>query len=198
MSAVNDILSSLPLDQLAGQLGTDTDTAERSARQGIESLLNGMRSNAGSPDGEASLARALQQHADGRFTGDQQVSVDDVDTEDGRKVAHHVLGNNPEQSVAGLLGGDMGGKLISILAPLVMGYLGNKMTGGAQRSGGQQGGGILGSILGSLGQGQTGGQQGGLGGLGDILGQFMGGRSGDDQKPSTPRSTTQGNSPFNV
>lgn len=197
MSALNDILSSLPLDQLAGKLGTDTGTAEQSARKGIESLLNGMRSNAGSPDGEASLARALQQHAGSRFTGDQQVSVDDVDTEDGSKVARHVLGDNPEQSVSGLLGGEMGGKLISILAPLVMGYLGNKMTGGGQQSGGQHGGGILGSILGSLGQSQSGGQQGGLGGLGDILGQFMGGND-DTQGQSSARSTTQGNSPFNV
>lgn len=105
-----------------------------------------------------------------------------------------MLGSNPEQAVSGLLGGEMGGKLISILAPLVMGYLGNRMTGGGQQSGGQQGGGILGSILGSLGQSQSGGQQGGLG---DILGQFMGGGS-DDQNPTTGRSTTQGNSPFNV
>lgn len=190
MSAINDILNSLPLDQLAGMLGTDQETTEQSARKGIESLLNGMQSNASDPDGEASLARALEQHAGSQFTGAQQVSVEDVDTEDGSKVARHVLGSNPEQAVSGLLGGEMGSKLISILAPLVMGYLANKMTGGGQQAGGQQGG-ILGSILGSLGQAQGSGQ-GGLGGLSDILGQFMGGGDGPTQ-PNSGRT-----SPFNV
>ena len=191
MSALNDILNSLPLDQLAGTLGTDRGTAEQSARQGIESLLNGLQSNASNPDGEASLARALQDHAGSQFTGAQQISVDDVDQTDGSKVARHVLGSNPEQAVSGLLGGEMGGKLISILAPLVMGYLANKMGGAGQQAGGQQGG-ILESILGSLGQGQGSGQQGGLGGLSEILGQFMGGGDGPSQ-PNTGRT-----SPFNV
>ncbi len=145
-----------------------------------------MQSNAAQPEGEASLARALQQHSGSKFTGDQQVSVDDVDTKDGHKVARHVLGNNPEQAVSGLLGGEGGSKLVSILAPLVMGYLANKMGSGQ--------GNILGSILGGLGEGQPAGK-GGLGGLSDILGQFMGGGSADS---STARSTTQRDSPFNV
>ena len=187
MSALNDILNSLPLDQLAGTLGTDRGTAEQSARQGIESLLTGLHSNASQPEGEASLARALQQHSGSKFTGQQQISVDDVDTEDGQKVARHVLGDNPEQAVSGLLGGEGGSKLLSILAPLVMGYLANKV-------GGQGQGNILGSILGGLGQGQQSGT-GGLGGLSDILGQFMGG--GAASSPSAA-STTKRDSPFNV
>ena len=46
MSAVDDILADIPMDQLAAQLGVDQATAEQAARQAIPALLGGMQANA--------------------------------------------------------------------------------------------------------------------------------------------------------
>jgi hypothetical protein len=79
------------------------------------------------------------------------------------------------------------GKLLPILAPIVMAYLAKRLGGGAAAGAQQQGGigDLLGSILGGMGgqQGrpqQGGQQQGGLGDmlngpLGDLLGGLLGG-----------------------
>ena len=56
MSAVDDILADIRIDQLAGQLGVDEATAEAATRQAIPALLGGMQANAQNPGGAASLA----------------------------------------------------------------------------------------------------------------------------------------------
>lgn len=199
MSALNDILNSLSLDQLAKTLGTDQDTAEQSTRQAIDSLLKGMQNNAADPGGEASLAQALENHSGSKLAGAKKISIDDVDTEDGAKVANHVLGSDAEQQVAGFLGGAAGSKLLSILAPVVMSYVAGQMKGGGF-------GDILGSILGQPQTPSPTERQDELEGrgvgqptkpsLGDILGQFMG--QGQAQETPSARSVTKGKSPFNV
>ena len=62
MSAVDDILADIPMDQLAAQLGVDEATAEQATRQAIPALLGGMQANAEDPAGAASLAGALGDH----------------------------------------------------------------------------------------------------------------------------------------
>ena len=49
MSAVDDILADIPMDQLAAQLGVDEATAEQATRQAIPALLGGMQANAEIP-----------------------------------------------------------------------------------------------------------------------------------------------------
>jgi hypothetical protein len=188
MSATDDILSQIPLDQLAEQLGVDEASAERAARSAIPALLGGMGANAQDPDGAASLSRALGQHATGSL---QDVDLSQVDTDDGGKIVHHVFGSN-EPEVVNRLGGDDGGggimgKLLPLLAPIVMSWLAGKLGGGARSDGGQTatpGGGIddmLGDVLGGSSGGGGGdfgdllGGDGSGGGLGDLLGGMLGG-----------------------
>ena len=61
MSAIDDVLASIPKDQLARQLGTDPATAERATRQALPALLGsaagGRRARSGSAAGEALLQR---------------------------------------------------------------------------------------------------------------------------------------------
>ena len=64
MSAVDDILADIPMDQLAAQLGVDEATAEAATRQAIPALLGGMQANAEDPAGAASLAGALGDHSE--------------------------------------------------------------------------------------------------------------------------------------
>lgn len=45
MSAIDEILTEIPMDQLAAQLGVDQATAEQAARQAIPALLGGMQAN---------------------------------------------------------------------------------------------------------------------------------------------------------
>ena len=178
MSAVDDILADIPIDQLAGQLGVDEATAEAATRQAIPALLGGMQANAQDPGGAASLAGALGNHSSALVDGG--VDLNQVDTGDGQKIVHNIFGSNTDQ-VAQTLGSNVGGgqsgliqKLLPLLAPIVMSYLVKRMGGGA---GGGAGGGLLGSILG----GASGG-----GGLSDILGGMLGGGSGPDQPADQP------------
>jgi hypothetical protein len=190
MSAVDDILSQIPLSQLAAQLGTDEQTAEAATRSALPALLGGLEANAQDPARAASLTEALGQHDSSLVDGG--VDLDQVNTGEGQKIVSHIFGGNQESIVnelgalppgaAGLSGpgGAMGSgmlqKLLPILAPIVMSYLAKRFTGGGGL-GGSQGGmsGILGSVLGGMG-GQ--GNQG-AGGIGAILSGISGQGSPD-------------------
>ena len=191
MTAVDDILSRIPLADLADRLGVDQATAEEATRQALPALLGGIQANTDDPGGAASFASAVRQH-DGNLV-EGGVNLDDVDENDGDRIVGHVFGDQRGQVVRqlGNTGGasttsDLMGKLLPLLAPIVMAYLAKRLGGGAA-AGGQSGGigDLLGSILGGMGGPQQGGrqggqQQGGLGGvlggpLGDLLGGLLGG-----------------------
>ena len=190
MTELNDILGQIPVDQIAGMLGTDRQTAQAAVEAAVPTLLAGMHNNAQAPDGAASLESALGQHQDGLIDGG--VDVAQVDTADGEKIVSHVFGGQQDQVASQLagtaqlggVGGDLVRKLLPILAPIVMSYLANKVLGGRGQSSGAGGadgsgqaggidlGGILGGILGGAGGAAAGGGQGGLG---DLLGGLLGG-----------------------
>lgn len=187
MSELQDILRQIPVDQIAGLLGTDRQTAQTAVEAAVPTLLAGMQNNAQASDGAASLESALGQHQDGLLEGG--VDVSQVDTADGEKIVSHVFGGQQDQvasqlagtSQFGGVGGDLIKKLLPILAPIVMSYLANKVLGGRGQSseaggaggaGGLDLGGILGGILGG---GAAAGGSGGMGGLGDLLGGLLGG-----------------------
>ncbi|MET3952337.1 DUF937 domain-containing protein [Arthrobacter sp. UYEF36] len=198
MTELHDILRQIPVDQIAGLLGTDRQTAQAAVEAAVPTLLAGMQNNAQASDGAASLESALGQHQDGLLEGG--VDVSQVDTADGEKIVSHVFGGQQDQvasqlagtSQLGGVGGDLMKKLLPILAPIVMSYLANKVLGGRGQSSGAGGaggsggaggidlGGILGGILGGAGGAAAGGA-GGMGGLGDLLGGLLGGG-----QPSSP------------
>lgn len=204
MSELQDIIGQIPMDQIAGLLGTDEPTARAAVEAAVPTLLAGMQNNAQAPDGAASLESALGQHQDGLIDGG--VDVGQVDTADGEKIVNHVFAGQQDHVATQLAGsGQLGGagsdlvrKLLPILAPIVMSYLARKFLGGTQAGAGSQAGagapagsgqggmdlgGVLGGILGGMvgGQGAAGqggsGEQGGSGGLGD-LGDILGGLFG--------------------
>jgi len=183
---LNDLLSKLPIDSIAARLGEDPAKVRQASEQILSTLLAGMGANAQDPAGRESLASALDSHNPDLVESD--VNVDDIDTQDGAKIAHHVFGKNEDQ-VAHQLGGLVGGTslvraLMPILAPLAMSWLAGRLTqgGGSQTQAQAPGkGGLLEAILGQvLGGGQAGQTQaqapGGLGGvLGELLGGLLGG-----------------------
>src|SRR6185312_5539818 len=165
MSAVEDILSQIPLGQLASQLGVNEQEAEQATRTALPALLGGIQANTEDPGGASSFSQAVQQ----------------VDPNDGQKIVNHVFGAQQDQVVQ-QLGGVGGGsgliqKLLPILAPIVMAYLAKQLTGATSNVGADGGlGGLLGGLLGGVmgGGGGPAQQQSGPD-LGSILGGLLGG-----------------------
>jgi hypothetical protein len=183
MSAVDDILSQIPLGQLAGQLGVNEQEAEQAARTALPALLGGIQANTDDPGGAASFARAVEQHDPSLVEGG--VDLDQVDPNDGQKIVSHVFGPQQDQVVQQL--GGVGGvgagliqKLLPILAPIVMAYLAKQLTGATSNAGQDGGlggllGGLLGGVLGGGAQAPQQRQQQGGPDLGSILGGLLGG-----------------------
>ncbi|MDO5498627.1 MAG: DUF937 domain-containing protein [Propionibacteriaceae bacterium] len=200
MDAVQEILNSIPFDQLAAQVGTDPATAQQMAGQLVPALIGGMSANADDEGGARSLASALNDHTSSAVL-DDRVHLDRVDTGDGDAIVHNVFGANTPQ-VTQRLGAQVAGgnselvhKLLRYLAPIVLAYLAKQLTqprGGGAEAGGR-GGGILGDILDNLtggGRSQQQPQQGPN--LQDVLLDMLGGggsgRGGARQPAPAPRS----------
>ena len=96
MDTADEILSQIPLDQLAQQLGVDEATAEQAVRQAVPALLGGMEANARDPGGAASLEKALGQHAGSPLEG---LDLGSIDTADGEAIVGNVFGDNSEQVI---------------------------------------------------------------------------------------------------
>lgn len=169
---IDEILKQVPIGDIAQKLGVSEDVARQAVQEGGAALLGGLAKNAETPEGSAAIEAALAKH-DG-FSG--AASLDDVDEADGQKIVSHVFGGNADQ-VAQTLTNDQKtagidfGKLLPILAPIVMGLIANGQKGSSTGGGGGLGD-ILGGLLGG-GQQQQ-GQAAGGGGLGDILGGLGG------------------------
>jgi hypothetical protein len=178
MPSLEELVSKLPLDQIAAQLGVDEATAKTATVEASEALVQGMKANATDEAGAASLAKAIADHA--KQVGDKtaaDVDFTKIDTADGEKIVKNVFGENEEQvmsQLGGLGGGsDMFKSLLPMLAPVLMGFLGKQAAGNAAG-----GGGGLGDIVGSLLGGGGDQAAGGGGGLGDMLGGLLGGGGG--------------------
>lgn len=175
MDNLDDLLAMIPMDQVAGKLGVDPAQANGLVRQALPTLVGGMRANAEDPGGATSLLSALGEH-DGSVV-DGGIDLDQVDENDGQKILGHVFGDNQgavTQQLGGLGGGsDLMGKLLPILAPIVLSWLAKQLTGSDDSPLGDLGG--LGGLLG----GDTAGGAGG-GGLSDILGGLLQGELGGD------------------
>lgn len=156
-------------------------------------IISALKKKAEDPAEADSINNALNQH-DGSVLNDPSQASE----EDGGNILSHIFGgqkseveNQLSQSTG--ISMDKMGPLLSMLAPIVMGYLGNQRNQAGVNSGGGLGdllGGILGgaqqqaqqsndplsNILGSVLGG--GAQQQSGGGLGDILGSVLGGQQG--------------------
>lgn len=115
------------LSQIAGALGADEDKAGDAIAMALPALLGGMAKNTQSPDGANALAGALDKHDGGVFGQ----LTDLLGNQDGSKILGHVLGSKTDatqQRIAAGSGLDVGSvaKLLPMLAPLVMGYLGKQ------------------------------------------------------------------------
>jgi hypothetical protein len=184
MAGLDDILKMLPIDDIASKLGVDPQVAAQAVQQGGGAILSGLQKNAETPQGSAAIEQALGKHSDTASGG--QVNLDSIDTADGEKILGHVFGGEQQQVSQKLTdspqtaGVDFG-KLLPMLAPIVMGMLAkggssSSTPAAAPATGGDAGGGIGGLIGGLLGGG-SGSGSGSSGGIdiGGMLGGLLGG-----------------------
>ncbi|MFT4260271.1 DUF937 domain-containing protein [Microbacterium sp.] len=174
--ALDDLLSQVPIDDIAKKLGVSTDVAREAVQQGGAVLLGGLAKNASTEEGSSAIENALKRHEGASGVR----SVDEVDEADGGKIVSHILGADKQQVAEKLTQSDKTagidfGKLLPILAPIIMGLIANankdKKAEDASSSGGI--GDIIGGLLGGGSESSSGG-----GGIADVLGGLLGGGSG--------------------
>ncbi|MFL6078677.1 MAG: DUF937 domain-containing protein [Ornithinibacter sp.] len=144
MSAVDDILSALPAEQISQQVGASPDEVRSTAAAVLPALLGGLQANAGDASGAGSILQALHQHDDDLLSGGTDLSA--IDEQDGRAIASHIFGDQQDEvanRLGGLpgvggsgAGGDLVSKLLPILAPMVLSWLAGKVLKGGGGLGG--------------------------------------------------------------
>lgn len=183
MSAVTDILATLPVDDLAARLGATPAATKDAAGQAITSLLGGLHHNSQDSDGALSLAQALLGHSSQALAG-STLDLDGIDTKDGAKIVKHALGATPSKAAA-QLGAKTGTdasllqKLLPIVAPVVLAYVAS--TALKKTSGGS----IIDLVTGALGGGASSSD-----GLTDLLGGVLGGVLGGGKATPAPKAKT--------
>lgn len=192
MTSFDDLLSQVPIAQIADKLGVDQPTATNAVQAALPTLLGGLQARVTAPEGAAALVGALDQHG-GLVEGEGAVDIDQVDVGDGSKIVDKVFGDEKNTVISalgtteGTGGNDLVAKLLPMLAPIVMAYLAKQMSGDGAAAPQTQSGGGIGDILGSLlgGSGKSGGIGGAIGealaknaggALGNVLGGLFGGK----------------------
>ncbi len=195
------------LSAISNAIGGDQSATQRGIAAALPMLLGGLANNAQQPAGASALFGALDKH-DGSVLGDLVGMLGGaaggggggIGIDDGMKILGHIFGNknqNVAQAVSNKSGLDAGlvMKLLPILAPIVMGYLGKRRQAesldpsglasllGQEKQQVREAEPELGGLLGLLdadGDGNIGEELGGLlggnAGLGSILGKVLGGK----------------------
>ena len=196
-------LQGAPLQQLAQQLGTGTEQAQQAVGAALPLMLGAMSQNVAQPQGADALLGALQRDHSagggldlggllGSLLGGGASAGNASPAADGAAILGHIFGGDQQRAETGLgqatgLGGSNAGQLLTLLAPIVMAFLAQRMNAGGMNSGdlgqtlGQEreraqqqgglGGGLLGSLLDQDGDGQL-----GMGDLIKVGGSLFGGR----------------------
>ena len=126
------------LDMIGSQLGADRSKVEKAVPAALGSLMTGLARNAQSPDGASALASALSKDHDGSVFDNLSGVLSAPERTSGAGILGHVFGAK-QGAVESALGQSTGldsaaiGKLLTMLAPLVMGALGKKQSHGGLR-----------------------------------------------------------------
>lgn len=164
--------------QIAQQLGVDEGTAQNGIQAALPILLGALGRNAQSDGGAEALDTALSNDHDGSILDNLGGAIAGYQDGPGAAILGHVLGGQTDQIsgvVSQSLGGGNGAALLQMLAPVVMGYLGQQKQ--------QQGldvAGLAGMLLGGGGQQAQPGASGLMGMVGQLLDQNHDGSPVDD------------------
>lgn len=199
---ITQLLNSEIGNQIIKGIGQQAGTSEKDTASVVNAagplLMGMMKNNAASQQGASSLMGALQEHDGSVLDNISGFLGGGGNPQDGNGILSHILGGQ-RQTVENSLSEKTGvstasvSKILVMLAPIVMGYLGKQSRNSNTSSSGGLGdllGSLMGgssssSIAGNILSSVLGGQGGGLGdllgggqkksgGLGDMLGGILG------------------------
>lgn len=129
MELITQQLGSGGLSQISKTLGADEATTQSAVGAALPTLLAALAKNATQPSGAQSLHGALQRDHDGGILGNLGGLFTGAKTADGEAILGHILGNKRGHIERGLgqttqLDSASMGKLMAMLAPVIMGALG--------------------------------------------------------------------------
>lgn len=151
-------LGPMAYEQIGKQLGLDAGQSRSAVESALPVLIGALAKNAQQPQGAASLAKALDRDHDGSILTQLDGFLKAPGQGDGSAILGHVLGaqrGKVEQYVSKSSGINTAnaGSLLEMLAPIVMGSLGQQ-----KRQQGLDASGLAGMLGGLLGGGQKGAQ----------------------------------------
>ena len=188
MAGLDDLFNQIPVADIANKLGADQGEVTQAIQALVPTLLGSMQENVQADDIDSSKlesAIVADEHSDVLQGG---VNVDQIDENQGNQLVSTLFGGNDTNQVASALagagapGGDLIKRLLPMLAPIVLAYVGQQFAkrsagAGAQAQGAPAGG--IGDVLGSIHGGAAGGgAAAGNNPLGSILGSVLGGGQG--------------------
>jgi hypothetical protein len=190
MAGLDDLFAQIPVQDIASKLGADQGEVNNAIKTLVPALVGGLAQNVQSDDIDSSELESTVAKQGNSDLLDGGVNVEQVDEKQGDQYVARIFGGNDSNAVASALGGTGAGssdlikKLLPILAPIVLAYIGKQLTKGSapaqqqpQAQAQSAGGGGLGDILGGI-LGGAGGSGGGNNPLGSILGSVIGGQQG--------------------
>jgi hypothetical protein len=183
MADLDDLFAQIPTSDIAGKLGVDEAEVDNAVALLVPVLVSGLHHNAQDPDHASGIESAATDHAAKGFL-DTGVGADQLDHADGGEAIAKIFGGNDPSLVASALSGagagnsDLLQKLLPMLAPIVLAYIGKQMTRKNTPAPAEQqvSGGGLGDVLGSI-LGEMSGS--GNKPLGGVLGDMLGSKAGD-------------------
>lgn len=115
--------------KISSQIGANEDSTKGAISASLPLLINALSRNASSDEGANALSSALSRDHDGSILGNLSGFLGNPDQGSGEGILRHVLGSRKgmvENGLSRSSGLDAGsiGKLMSTLAPIVMGALG--------------------------------------------------------------------------
>lgn len=188
MAGLDDLFNQIPVTDIANKLGADEGEVNQAIQTLVPTLLGTLHENVAADDIDSvHLEKTVIAEGESDLL-DGGVNVDQLDENQGNQLVASLFGGNDTNQVASALagggapGGDLIKRLLPMLAPIVLAYVGRQFqqrsaqgAGAGAQAQAAPGGGIgdvLGSILGG------GAPAAGNNPLGSILGSVLGGGQG--------------------
>src|ERR1700748_2690650 len=167
MAGLDDLYAQIPTSEIANKLGADEGEVDNAIHTLVPALLGGLQQNSDDPAHADKIATIASGHAE------------EGDSDGHQAVATLFGGSDTDQVAAALAQGGAGNsellkKLLPILIPIVLAYIGKQLKsgGGAEKKGDASGGG-LGEVLGRILAGGSGDNS-----VGGVLGKVLSGKGG--------------------
>ncbi len=186
MAGLDDLYNQIPVADIASKLGADEGQVNQAIHALVPTLLGSLQENVQADDIDSTKleSEVVAEGQSDLLTGG--VNVNQLDENQGNQMVASLFGGNDTNQVASALagagapGGDLIKRLLPMLAPIVLAYVGKQFAQNNTAGAGAQaapGGGIA-DILGSILGGAAGGGAGANNPLGSILGSVLGGGQG--------------------